>query len=287
MDAYSRILVPTDMSDFAAQAVRLAARFGSRLTLLFADEISYPVDVLEVPIGYYLAHAPESRVQLEERLRKYAAEVLPGVPVETMVVQDSPARAIVHTARELNADLVVMGTHGRHGWRRALLGSVAESVLRAIDRPLLTVTPDLAADGVRNIVCPVSFTYIAREALRHAATLALAFDATLHVVYVAESAQPPEPAEVESAFSLWVDPLVRDRARYRVLTQGDAAQRVLGAANDAGADLIVLGGPSRRITQFARCPVMTVAPHSGARSRLRPRLQMPGPLAARNSQRKQ
>ena len=109
---YERILVPTDMSDFANQAIRYAAllrdRLGARITLLYADETYFPVDVLEVPLGYYLEQAPATKAKLQERLREYAAEHLPEGGAETMVVQDAPARAIVHTAREMNADLVVM-----------------------------------------------------------------------------------------------------------------------------------------------------------------------------------
>jgi nucleotide-binding universal stress UspA family protein len=278
---YERILVPTDMSDFANQAIRYAAllheRLGSRITLLYADETYFPADVLEIPLGYYLEQAPETKAKLQEKLQEYATAQLPGAQVETMVVQDAPARAIVNTAREMKADLVVMGTHGRRGWRRALLGSVTETVLHEIDRPVLTVTPGILNAGapaaIQHVLCPVNFTYIARESLQHASLMAEAFGAELIVVYVAEGIQPPQLPEVESAFSLWVDPAVRGRAHYRLSVVGDGnpAERVLDAAQDAEADLIVLGAQhkffsdatvigttTQRITRFARCPVMTV-----------------------------
>jgi nucleotide-binding universal stress UspA family protein len=281
MDGYERILVPTDMSDFAGQAIRYAAflreKLGSRITLLYADETYFPVDVLEIPLGYYLDQAPETKTKLQEKLAEHAKAFLPRNDVETMIVQDSPARAIVHTAREMNASLVVMGTHGRRGWRRALLGSVASNVVHEIDRPLLTVTPDIvrgdAEPHIRSIVCPVNFTFIARESLVHASRLARAFGAALHVIYVAEGVQPPQLPEVESAFSLWVDPGVRGHAQYRlsVVGDGEAAERVLSAARDVEADLIVIGAQhkffsdattigttTQRITNFARCPVLTV-----------------------------
>lgn len=278
---YERILVPTDMSEFAAQAIRYAAllrdRLGSRITLLYADETFLPVDVLEIPLGYYLEQAPETKAKLQEKLRAYAAEHLGGGPVETMVVQDAPARAIVNTAKEMNADLVIMGTHGRSGWRRALLGSVTETVLHETDRPLLTVTPGILADNqiadVRRVLCPVNFTYIAREALHHASAMAQAFNAELVVVYVAEGVQAPQLPEVEAAFNLWVDPAVRGRVKYSLTIVGDGnpAERVLDTARETGTDLIVLGAQHRffsdatvvgsttqRVTRFARCPVLTV-----------------------------
>lgn len=278
---YDRILVPTDMSEFANQAIRYAAflreRLGSRVTLLYADEAYFPVDILEIPLGYYLEQAPSTKAKLQERLRVYADEHLPGVPVETLVVQDAPARAIVNTAHQMHADLIVMGTHGRRGWRRALLGSVTENVLHTADRPIVTVTPGLVSEqktaAIRRVLCPVNFTYIAREALHHASAMAQAFDAELIVVYVAEAIRTPQLPEVEAAFSLWVDPAVRGRARYRlsIVGDGDPAEKVLDTAREASADLIVLGAQhkffsdatvigttTQRVTRFARCPVMTV-----------------------------
>jgi nucleotide-binding universal stress UspA family protein len=278
---YERILVPTDMSDFANQAIRYAAllrdRLGSQITLLYADEAYLPVDVLEVPLGYYLEQAPATKAKLQEKLREYAREHIPGASVESMIVEDAPARAIVNTAKEMKADLIVMGTHGRHGWRRALLGSVTETVLHETERPVLTVTPNVLREKpsaeIKRVVCPVNFTHIAREALHHACAISQAFDAELIVVYVAEGVQPPQLPEVEAAFSLWVDPATRGRTRYRlsIVGDGDPAETVLTTAGDAGADLIVLGAQhkffsdatvigttTQRITRFARCPVMTI-----------------------------
>jgi len=207
---YERILVPTDMSDFGNLAARFAAMFaerlGSRITLLYAGETWFPMDVLEMPIGYYIENAPETKAKLQEKLRAFANDVLPGVPVEATVVDEAPARAIVQTANQMRADLIVMGTHGRHGWRRTLLGSVTEAVLHETDVPVLTVTPGIMRDdgapALRTIVCPVNFTYIARKSLHHASVLTKAFDAELVVVYVTEAIETPKLPEVEAAFSL-------------------------------------------------------------------------------------
>ena len=161
---YDRILVPTDMSEFAKLAVLYAVlfqeRLGAALTLMYADEFYFPVDLLELPMGYYLENAPETKKKLSEQLRDYAKAGIP-MGAEALIVQDAPARAIVSTAKDMGADLIIMGTHGRRGWRRALLGSVTESVLRDTDTPVLTVTPSLMKDEppkIRTILCPVNFT---------------------------------------------------------------------------------------------------------------------------------
>lgn len=278
---FDRILIPTDMSDFARLALRYGALFreqlGSTLTLLYADEFYFPVDLLEVPSGYYLENLPEARAKLGERLREHADATVGGQGVETTIVQDAPARAITRTAKEMDADLIIMGTHGRHGWRRAILGSVTENVLHETSTPLLTVTPHRMAASptvsVSRILCPVNFTRVAREALECAGALAQAFDAELTVMYVAEGIDPPLVPELETAFRMWLDPQVRDRSRFKhiLVRNGDPAARVLSAASELQADLIVIGAQhkffsdatvigttTQRITRFATCPVLTV-----------------------------
>jgi nucleotide-binding universal stress UspA family protein len=278
--SYESILVPTDMSDFGKLALRYAALFqqklGSRLTLLFADEFYFPLDLLELPLGYYLENAPDAKMKLHEKLRDYITENC-ALGAEALVMQDAPSRAIVSVAKQSRSDLVIMGTHGRRGWRRALLGSVTESVLREIDCPVLTVTPAIMPNegdlAIRTILSPVNFTHVAREALQHASALAAAFDADLVVMYVAEGIDQPMLPQLDTAFSQWIDPHVRDRCRYSqiVIRSGDPAEHVLNMSGKLGADLIVIGAQHKwfsdatvigttteRITRFAKCPVLTV-----------------------------
>jgi nucleotide-binding universal stress UspA family protein len=276
---YERVLVPTDLSDFAALALRYGAllreRAGSALTLLFADETYLPVDLLEAPLGYYLENAPQSREKLQTKFTAYATAQIGG-KFETVVVQDSPARAILNTARSMRADLILMGTHGRRGVRRAILGSVTENVLHEAETPVLTVTPSLMGTketAIKRILCPVNFTYVAREALLQACRFAQMFGADLSVMYVVEGLPGDKTDQVESAFRQWVDPQVRDQCRFTrmFVRDGDPAERVLAAAFEQNSDLIVVGAQhkffsdatvigttTQRITRFARCPVLTV-----------------------------
>src|SRR5690349_12254472 len=146
-----RILVPTDLSDFAALALRYASifsvRMDARLTLLYADDVFFPIEASGMPLGYYLENAPASREELLGKLVEHARKYASGLDVDARVVSDAPARAILRTAEEVDADLVIMGTHGRRGIRRAFLGSVTESVLRHTTRPVLTVAPSRFPEG--------------------------------------------------------------------------------------------------------------------------------------------
>lgn len=286
-DWIRRILVPTDLSDFSKSAARWATmlhdRLGSRITLLYANEPYVPFDIFEGPAAYVLQNRPEFRRRVAEELDKFASECFPNGEsfVDTLVVDDDPARAILDTVKTVDADLILMGTHGRRGWRRALLGSVTEQVVRATERPLLSVpAPPLAATGpsIGTILCPVNFTNIGRQALEEAVALAEVFAAELVIVHVVDRADEPPLAHLEEDFAAWVEPGVRQRCKYaQVVARGDAAEQILEIANQTSVDLIVIGAQHRRfsdttilgttterVVRFARQPVWTIFSHAQA-----------------------
>ena len=245
-----RILVPTDLSDFAAGAIRWAAllqrRLGGRITFLYANQRWVPFDVMEGPAAYALQTSVEFRDRLTRDLAEWVERYLPdaGDAVESRIVDQAPAQAILETAEAIDADLIVMGTHGRTGWRRALLGSVAEKVVHHTDRAVLCIPPD-ATPSIGKILCPVNFTEVARAALEEACALAATFDAELLVVHVTD--RDDAPSDIEGEFAAWIDPHVRTRCRYaHVVASGNAAEETIRMANEAHADLIVLGSQHKR-----------------------------------------
>jgi nucleotide-binding universal stress UspA family protein len=138
------LLVPTDFSASAARAlehaIALATRFGgSTIYLLHAYElplVGFPDGTL-VPTA---AIATQIVVEAEQQLAACVAiHAASGVPIVPLLRQADPRAAVLAAIDELSADLVVMGTHGRRGIARVLVGSVAESVVRASTVPVMTV----------------------------------------------------------------------------------------------------------------------------------------------------
>jgi nucleotide-binding universal stress UspA family protein len=140
-----RILVPTDFSDCALPAVRYAAelanKFGSELILLHV----VPDAVLALPDAVMPTPTPLADLNALTDAGKQglanliAAEKLQERRPRSEVRIGSPAQEITAAATDLHADLVCIGTHGRGGLARVLLGSVAEHVLRQAPCPVLTV----------------------------------------------------------------------------------------------------------------------------------------------------
>jgi nucleotide-binding universal stress UspA family protein len=144
MGSYDRILVPTDGSEGVERAIEHAIEVAR-----INDAEVYGLYVLSTDAyaGLAMESSWESvdrllRADAEEavgRVRDIADAVDEAVPVETAVVEGKPSRKIVQYAEEMDCDLVVMGTHGRGGIDRLLLGSVAESVIRSSSIPVTTV----------------------------------------------------------------------------------------------------------------------------------------------------
>ncbi|MEA1931996.1 MAG: universal stress protein [Euryarchaeota archaeon] len=142
MTLYDRILVPTDGSpegeQAIAHAVDLAEAHGATVSGLYViNTASYnglPMEASWEGVTTLLNTDAQEAVETVEELGDER-----DVPVETEITEGSPSTEIVRAAESQGCDLIVMGTHGRGGIDRLLLGSVAEKVVRAAHVPVLTV----------------------------------------------------------------------------------------------------------------------------------------------------
>jgi nucleotide-binding universal stress UspA family protein len=147
-----RILVPTDFSEGATRALTLATKFAKLLRaaidLLHVQAIPTFAPVPSVPGALPLPlPLPDAAQGIRESLNMLAAGVREaGLECQTGTVEGNPGDEIVGYAMKIGADLIVMGTHGRGGLSRVLLGSVAEKVLRGTCCPVLVV-PVRRSDG--------------------------------------------------------------------------------------------------------------------------------------------
>jgi nucleotide-binding universal stress UspA family protein len=286
----NRILVARDFSEVSDHAVRyaldLAARTGATLHLVYAEVLH------DNPFAEVRTRGAQQLDALKAKLRENAE----GEPlfsstrvadVHEAVVRDIAAGpAITHYADEHGIDLIVMGTHGRRGVARLLLGSVAEEVVRTAEQPVLTVPQTAPLGGADRILVPVDFSDYCRVATRYARGLAALYDARLEVVHVVEEdlqpsfyvgkrTAPPDAeltARAQEALQSFVaeaggPALPADRVQLRVET-GRAADCLLACAAEDDADLVVmsthgltgmerflLGSVAEKVIRRAPCPV--------------------------------
>lgn len=155
MTTFKHILVPTDFGEPSDRAVDvaalMAAMFESRLTLLHASWLP-PSAYAAYAEGLYWP-AEEVAKESQKALDAAVARAQKAYPkTESAVVKGEPWQAILDAAQERGCDLIVMGTHGRRGLSRMLIGSVAEKVVRLSPVPVLTVCGKAEQDAKANAI---------------------------------------------------------------------------------------------------------------------------------------
>ncbi len=267
------ILSPVDFSDLSGLALRYAAMLarcsGAQLTVAYANPFSPPPYFTATKLEEMKRQHRESFEDAQAALERFVLEQL-GRAADARVLETLPVDAIRTLAGETAADLIVMGTHGRTGVNRLMLGSVAERVLRESDVPVLTVraTAANAAEPPRNILCPVNDTPAAREAILAAALVAGCFGGNVIALHVREGRPEREIGDL----CAWVPEQARTHCRVIEETRdGDAATEIVSLASEQPCDLLVLGAQHRRffdstllgstvarVVRHAPCPVLTV-----------------------------
>jgi len=273
--AFQTILCPVDFSNISAgalgYAVALARCAAAEVIAAYVNFFDPPPYFTESRLGELERQFRESFREAQQALNTFVQSTLEkdAAGVQTRVVEALPADGIRQLTTETHADLVVMGTHGRTGFNRWMLGSVAERVLRQTNVPVLTVGRAAHAPVTfRHIVCPVNDTQPARRALSVAASLSACFDATLTVLHV----QGSHGADAIPDLCSWIASDHRKQCNVRELVrQGEAAQQIIVQAAELSCDLLVMGGAHRRFfdtsvlgtttvrtVRHAPCPVLTV-----------------------------
>lgn len=280
----SRILVPTDYSEPALNALRyactMAERFGGRIVLMYADMFVPAVDFTATPAGEFEFTRTRMIEDEKDRLEAYAkVNVSPSVRYETCVTINEPVEAIVD-ASQSGCDLVVMGTHGRTGMNRMMFGSVTAAVMRAAAVPVLAVNGESKPKkSIRRILCPVTFTSACREALRYAAGLTVG-----PIVLLRGASNQPLRNAIDESMALydWVPPELESRCEVSVIPASATAEEIVKFAKLNDVDLIALavaadrrladvlhGTIAEKVVQRSSCPVLTVNPKAAEADAIR------------------
>ena len=284
-----RILCPVDFSDVSAKAYRyaqsIACHYHAKLILQNVVEVwQYPSgDFVRSP-QYYDEFSQALTSSAEGELRRFV-DLCGGVEPECLVEANTAADAILCLVRARAISLVVMGTHGRRGFDRFMLGSVTERVLRYSPCPVLAIPQkDPVGNGmtgdsihVRRILCCVDFSTSSQQTVNHALSVAEAYGAELTALHVMDNL--PEFTNVAIETDAVVDKLqkllatstlpaakvhleVRLGKAYREIVNFAAQDQsdliVTGARGRNSMDLAVFGSTTYRIIQLYPGPVLTI-----------------------------
>jgi nucleotide-binding universal stress UspA family protein len=284
--ALKNILFATDFSPAADAAA--AAPFATQMARNYGAKV---YGVHAKPFENYALAAPEAWSAMAQAAEKeikehnqHMEEQLKGVEHEVVIVEGNIWEVISNLIKEKEIDLIVLGTRGRTGIGKTLLGSVAEQILRQAPCPVLTVGPHVTLEpekavNMREILYATDLAVDFPATAPYAISLAQENQAHLALLCVIENQKTGElvhPAEladsklsklrqlVPQEAELWCEP------RYLV-EQGIPAEKILETADKQRADLIVLGarlarglathlntGTVHKVVSQAKCPVLTV-----------------------------
>jgi nucleotide-binding universal stress UspA family protein len=294
---FKQIICPVDFSESSVRALACAAAiarwYDAQLTVLHVvptfESMQVRGDIVE-PIHLV---TPMPREQVLDEMSRFLNLATLSPRANALAETGDPQATIIDQALSTRADLIVMGTHGRRGFKRLLLGSVTEAVLREAPCPVLTVPPHAPAgvsDTVtfKRILCPIDFSPSALQALGFALDLARQSDGRVTLMRVVEWLEEEEP-RASAHFNVpeyrrYIVDDTQERLRNVVAEEsrtwveiddlvvfGRAYREILRAAESKPADLIVMGAQGRgglglalfgsttqQVVRGAICPVLTV-----------------------------
>jgi nucleotide-binding universal stress UspA family protein len=276
---FERILVPTDFSETSERALEyakaIARQNNSQLLLL---HVSPPVNLINPPEAAWI-DVSEIQSAEEERLQQSGAELRSeGYRARTISSTGALYDELLSAVKQNHVDLIVLGTHGRKGYDRLLLGSDAEAILRQARCPVLLVGPATPALKdttwpLREVVCATTLDPRSAQVAALAHNLAAQHGAAL-VLFHAQKPDGPDAdwPSFEKAFHHYVPEAAGScTCLRRRLVRTAPGTSIVDLAKERGCDLIVMGahpaspiathmspGTAAKVLIEAPCPVMTM-----------------------------
>jgi len=275
--ALKNILYLTDFSDFSGAAlpfaIAIAGNYGAAV---------HALHVLTPPIPEVCHEAIHADEELANAEMLKIGSQLAGVAHDTAIVRGGATLwpALEAFIRQHNIDLIVLGTRGRTGIRKLLLGSFAEEIFRCSTVPVLTIGPDVrksehAGAHFRSVLFATDFSTPSLSAAPFAISLAEENDAELVLLNVMPQSDMTHHAVALAHLYQIVPGDSRMQCQpFAIVRYGEVADRILDTAAERSADVIVLGvrgaakhlgaathlegATAHKVVAHARCPVLTV-----------------------------
>jgi len=295
---FKNILCATDFSDFSnhtvSYGVALAKEFDARLVICHVIDLSSVAIYGEFqldPVGQQNRIMEDANAQLEELTGDQP------VAWEPLISVGKPADEISRAVEEKGIDLVITATRGRSGFKRLILGSVTERLMRTLTCPLLVVrspehefvnTPDKEIK-LNKILVGCDFSPDSDQAFKHGLSLAQEFQAELHLAHVIETPAQPNlireetsvPIEIQEDYQIHLIQKLKDmvpgeaanwcKPRTSIL-EGWPYEELVKYADTRDIDMIVLGvrghglvktlflgSTTDRVIRNSPCPVLSVS----------------------------
>ncbi|RCW93252.1 universal stress protein [Winogradskyella arenosi] len=269
-----RILVPTDFSDRAENALKVAAMIAKKQHC----EI-YLLHMMEIPIrqtdpGQTETIIPQTLFFMDLARKRFetlmSQDYLKGLTVHETVREDITFHEIKDSCHEFNIDLIVMGSHGATGLQDMFVGSNAEKVVRSSDVPVLVIKNEHESFDIQDFVFASDFKNDNQETYQQAVRFAEMFNAKIHLLLVITASDFMTTYEAQTRISDFISGQSFDNYTVTIHNDYTVEQGILNICKDINADLIGIsthgrqgiahffnGSISEDIVNHANRPVIT------------------------------
>ena len=291
MPGFGRILCPIDFSEFSVtayhHALSLARHYHALLFVQHVVELWRHPSADFAPAGAFEEFCRALREKGEEQLQKFLKNnTHDATEMVRVVARGIASDSILALAEAQEADLIVMGTHGRRGFDRLILGSVTERVMRKASCSVMVVhspSPDFIAPGRRQdslhlsrLLFCTDFSENSQRALNYATSLAADYNAELTVLHVLDGPVNSAQQEASAKAAEQLNQLIAlegrktDRTKIRVCI-GKPYEQIIRVTLESQTDLVIMavrgrsaldvavfGSTTHRVVRLGPCPVLVV-----------------------------
>ncbi|MBU2922475.1 universal stress protein [Winogradskyella psychrotolerans] len=270
----NKILVPTDFSEQAENALKVAAMLAKSHNA----EI-YLLHMMEIPTqqtdqGNAQSDIPETLFFMKLAQKRFenlmASDYLQGLTVHETVKADITFNEIKDSCKEFDIDFIVMGSHGATGLKEMFVGSNAEKVVRTSDVPVLVIKNKHDSFDVSDFVFASDFKNDNKETYKQAVKFAKAFGSKIHLLLVITSGNFMTSYEAKSRIEDFISGETFDNYTITIHNDNSVEQGILNVSKDINADLIGIsthgrqgiahffnGSISEDLVNHAKRPVIT------------------------------
>ncbi|MHA7841880.1 MAG: universal stress protein [Winogradskyella sp.] len=246
----NRILVPTDFSEQATNALKVAAMLAKKY-----DADIYLLHMMEIPMqhidpGAVKSDIPETLFFMKLAHKKFEdlldSDFLEGITVHETVKADITFNEIKDACKEFNIDLIVMGSHGASGLKEMFIGSNAEKVVRSSDVPVLVIKNHHESFDIKNFVFASDFKNDNRETYKQAVKFAQLFDAKIHLLLVNTANNFITTYESRTLIDDFISGQTFENYTVNVLNDTSVEEGILNFSAEIDADLIGISTHGRQ-----------------------------------------
>ena len=271
-----KILVPTDFSEQAENALKVAAQFAKTYNadIYLLHMLELPMQLIDPTSNNNSQNLPESLFFMKLAHKRFeevlASDYLEGVTVHETVHFHEAFDGIMEVSKEHDCDLIIMGSHGATGFKEMFIGSNTEKVVRYSEIPVLVIKQEIPNFRVDNFIFATDFSEETKRPFNEAVKFANKIDANIHLVYINTANKFKTTEEAEKKMSNFLEGMESKTFNLHIYNDRTIEEGILNYAQSIDAGLIGIsthgrkglahffnGSLSEDIVNHAKRPVIT------------------------------